>query len=84
MVVSNNYEQVLKVGSKGEIFPPKEIREYLGLSSDQIIILSVVNEKLIIRKVFSYQEILNRPAKVKISREAWKQLKKEGNEELNI
>ena len=84
MVISNNFEQVLKVGSKGEIFPPKEIREYLGLTSDQTIIVSVVNNKLIIRKVYSFQEILERPAKVKISREAWKQLKKEENEALNL
>lgn len=44
----------------------------------------MVNNKLIIRKVYSFQEILERPAKVKISREAWKQLKKEENEDLNL
>lgn len=77
-------EKVVKIGSKGEIFPPKEIREYLGLTSNQSVILSVVGNKLIIRKVFSYQEILDRPAKIKITKQAWKQLKAELNEELNI
>jgi AbrB family looped-hinge helix DNA binding protein len=76
-------EQVVKIGSKGEIFPPKEIRDYLGLTSDQSVILSVVNDKLIIRKVLSYQEILDRPAKVKISKQAWKQLNEEFSEEIN-
>jgi AbrB family looped-hinge helix DNA binding protein len=83
MEISTPKEQVVKIGSKGEIFPPKEIRDYLGLSINQSIILSVVQDKLIIRKVLSYQEILDRPAKVRISKQAWKQLKEEFNEELN-
>ncbi|WP_457559686.1 AbrB/MazE/SpoVT family DNA-binding domain-containing protein [Candidatus Harpocratesius sp.] len=76
-------EQVVKIGSKGEIFPPKEIRELLGFTSNQSVILSVVNDKLVIRKVFSYQDILDRPAKVKISKQAWKQLKVDFSEEIN-
>ncbi len=76
-------EQVVKIGSKGEIFPPKEIREYLGFSKNQSVILSIVQDKLIVRKVSSFQEILDRPAKVKISKQAWKKLKEEFNEEIN-
>ncbi len=76
-------EQVVKIGSKGEIFPPKEIREYLGLSRNQSVILSIVQDRLIVRKVTSFQEILDRPAKVKISKQAWKKLKAEFNEELD-
>jgi len=83
MGITTLKEQVVKVGSKGEIFPPKEIRNFLGLVPDQSIILSVVQDKLIIRKVASFQEILDQPAKVKISKQAWKKLKKEFNEELN-
>ncbi len=75
-------EQVVKIGSKGEIFPPKEIREYLGFSTNQSVILSIVQDKLIVRKVSSFQEILDRPAKVKISKQAWKKLKEEFNEEI--
>jgi len=77
-------EQVVKIGSKGEIFPPKEIRDYLGFKTNQSVILSVVQDKLIVRKVLSYQEILDQPAKVKISKQAWRQMKDELNEELNI
>jgi bifunctional DNA-binding transcriptional regulator/antitoxin component of YhaV-PrlF toxin-antitoxin module len=84
MGISTPKERVVKIGSKGEIFPPKEIRDFLGFSVDQSVILSVVQNKLIVRKVLSYQEILDRPAKVKISKQAWKQLKEEFEEELHL
>jgi AbrB family looped-hinge helix DNA binding protein len=83
MSISIPKEQVVKIGSKGEIFPPKEIREYLGLNPDQSVIISVINDRLVIRKVLSYQEILDRPAKVRISKQAWRQLKEEFSEEIN-
>ncbi len=70
-------EHVLKIGSKGEIFPPKEIREMLGLEKDQQIILTIQNDLLIIRKVYSVEELLAKPAKVKISMHAWKQFRKQ-------
>jgi len=75
-------EQVLKIGSKGEIFPPKEIREYLGLAPNQPIIMSVHQNKLIIRKLHSLEEILEEPPKVVISAHAWKQFRKTLNDEL--
>jgi hypothetical protein len=40
--------------------------------------LTVDDDQLIIRKIDSYSEVLNRPAKVKISYQAWKKL----NEDL--
>ena len=65
---------MLKVGAKGEIVPPKEIREKLGLMSNQPIILVLHRGTLIIRKLFSLDEILQQPAKVTISYQAWKEL----------
>ena len=67
-------EHVLKIGSKGEIFPPKAIREKLGLLSNQPIIISIQNDMLIIRKLHSFEEILKKPAKVKISYHAFKEM----------
>ena len=58
---------ILKVGSKGEIFPPKEIRTATGLEPGQKILLQVHGKRLIIQKIESVEEILNRPAKAKIS-----------------
>ncbi len=78
----NGFEQVLKIGSKGEIFPPKNIRKKLGLTHDQPIIMSVHNNKLIIRKLHSLEEILKEPAKLKISYHAFKEMNKEINEDL--
>lgn len=70
-------EHILKIGSKGEIFPPKEVREILGLEKDQQIILTIQNDLLIIRKVYTVEELLAKPAKVKISMHAWKQFRKQ-------
>jgi len=72
---------ILKIGSKGEIFPPKAIREKLGLKPDQPILLSLHNDNLIIRKLYSIEEILKTPPKIKISYHAWKQFKEQLNEE---
>lgn len=68
---------ILKIGSKGEIFPPKIIREKLGFKPNQPIILFVHQDQLIVRKLYSIEEILNVPPKTKISYHAWKQFKKD-------
>jgi AbrB family looped-hinge helix DNA binding protein len=75
-------QYILKVGSKGEIFPPKEIRKKLGLKPDQPISMTVQNDKLIIKKIYSIEEILKTPPKTKISYHAWKQFKKDLSEDL--
>jgi AbrB family looped-hinge helix DNA binding protein len=80
--MTSDFEQfVLKIGSKGEIFPPKEIREKFGLEPNQTIILTVQQDKLIIRKLYSIEDILKTPSKVKISYHAWKQFKQQLSEE---
>ncbi|MEE9377737.1 MAG: AbrB/MazE/SpoVT family DNA-binding domain-containing protein [Candidatus Lokiarchaeia archaeon] len=68
---------VLKIGSKGEIFPPKKIRERLGFEPNQPILLYIHQDQLIVRKIHSIEEILNTPPKTKISYHAWKQFKEE-------
>ncbi len=73
---------VLKIGPKGEILPPKEILEELGLYPNQAILLTVQKDSLIIRKIPSLESILSTPPKVKLSYHAWKQFKKELSEEI--
>lgn len=68
-------EHIGKVGSKGEIFPPKHIREELGLSTDQPILMTVYKGQLIIRRLHSLDELLNRPPKATISYHAWKKFR---------
>lgn len=81
MMTSTSNKAILKIGSKGEIFPPKDLREELGFKPDQPIILYVHKDQLIIRKVHSLEELLKEPPKVKISYHAWKQFKEELSEE---
>ena len=72
---------VLKIGSKGEIFTPKKIRKKLGLEPNQSILMTVHQDKLIIRKLNSIEDILKTSSKVKISYHAWKQFKEQLSEE---
>lgn len=83
MMTKSTDKMILKIGSKGEIFPPKDIREKLGLEPDQPIILYVHNDQLIIRKIHSLEEVLKSPPKVKISYHVWKQFKDELSEEFD-
>lgn len=80
MIISEKI--ILKIGSKGEIFPPKKIREKLGLTPNQPILMTVHRDKLIIRKLHSVDNILSTPSKVKISYHAWKQFKEDLTEEI--
>lgn len=60
-------QYILKIGSKGEIFPPKEVRELLGFNRDQSIIMKVYSNRVIVQKIDSLEEILSKPTDVKIS-----------------
>ncbi len=73
--MENQY--ILKIGSKGEIFPPKEVREKLGLTRDQKIIMKVYPNRLIIQRIDSLEEILKKPAEAKISYHVLKSMKSE-------
>ena len=55
-----------RVGSKGELFPPKEIRERLGLKPHMRVIYRVKNGKLIVEPIPSIGEVLKEPKPVKI------------------
>ena len=46
------------VGKKGELYPPKEIREALNLSSGQKVIFRVEEGKLIVEPVLSLRDAL--------------------------
>ncbi len=76
-MTANTNTIILKIGSKGEIFPPKVIRERLGFEPNQPILLFVHQDQLIIRKIYSIEEILNVPPKTKISYHALKQFKED-------
>lgn len=56
-----------RVGSKGELFPPKEIREKLGLKPGVKVVYRVINGKLIVEPIPSIEDVLEESKPVKIS-----------------
>lgn len=68
---------ILKIGSKGEIFPPKEVRERLGLTKDKPIIMKVYPNRVIVQPIEDLEEILRKPAEAKISYHALKTIESE-------
>ena len=62
-----------RVGSKGELFPPKELRLQSGLIEGQRVSYRVVNGRLVVERLLSPEEIFKKPSKVKVSFEEIKQ-----------
>ncbi len=61
-----------KVGSKGELFPPKELRLKAGLIEGQKVLYRVFNCRLIVEKIPTPEELLDKPSKVIVSLEELK------------
>jgi bifunctional DNA-binding transcriptional regulator/antitoxin component of YhaV-PrlF toxin-antitoxin module len=57
------------VGSKGELFPPKEMREKLGLKACSKVIFKVESGVLIVEPVPTIKEILQEGTSVEITLE---------------
>jgi len=49
------------VGSKNELFPPKEVREALGIKSGQTILYLLKGKELVVRIIPSFEEALKQP-----------------------
>lgn len=69
MIYSGESMSQGKVGSKGELFPPKELRERIGLKEGEPVLYRVVQDRLIVEKLYSVEEILQKPAKVTLTPE---------------
>jgi bifunctional DNA-binding transcriptional regulator/antitoxin component of YhaV-PrlF toxin-antitoxin module len=57
------------VGSKGELFPSKEIREKLGLKPYTRVIYSVEDGKLIVEPVPSVEDMIDQPPEIEITQD---------------
>jgi bifunctional DNA-binding transcriptional regulator/antitoxin component of YhaV-PrlF toxin-antitoxin module len=55
------------VGSKGELFPPKEIRRKLGLSAHTKVIYKIESGRLVVEPVPSLEEVLKESLPVEIT-----------------
>ncbi len=53
-----------RIGSKGEIFPPKKIREKLGLHPRDEITYKIEGTKLIVEPVPTLEDVLHQPTMV--------------------
>ena len=56
-----------RVGSKNELFPPKEIREKLGLKPGVKVIFRVEDGKLIVEPIPTIRDLLNEKPVVKVT-----------------
>jgi len=69
--------QKSRVGSKGELFPPKEIRERLGLRAHTKVIYKIEGGRLVVEPVPSLEEVLKETPSVEITLEEFHKLRKE-------
>ena len=61
--------QKSRVGSKGELFPPKEIREKLGLHAHTEVIYKIEDGRLVVEPVPSLEKVLKEKSLVEITLE---------------
>jgi len=66
-----------RVGSKGELFPPKEIREELGLHAHVKVIYKIDDGRLVVEPVPSLEKVLREPPSVEVSYDELHELRKE-------
>jgi AbrB family looped-hinge helix DNA binding protein len=65
------------VGSKGEIFPPKEIRERLGLKPGVEIKYKVENGTLIVERVSKVRDLLKESPQVEVTLEELRKFRRD-------
>jgi AbrB family looped-hinge helix DNA binding protein len=65
------------VGSKGELFPPKEIREKLGLKPFTKVLYIVESGRLIVEPIPTVEEMMQRETPVKITLEEFHKERRE-------
>ena len=71
-----------RVGSKGEIFPPKEIREKLGLRPRTRIKYEVKEGRLVVEAIPTLQEVMKETPAVETTVDEFKKFRKELSKKL--
>ncbi|MBM3898273.1 MAG: AbrB/MazE/SpoVT family DNA-binding domain-containing protein [Thaumarchaeota archaeon] len=66
-----------RVGSKEELFPPKKIREKLGLRAGKKVIYKVEAGRLVVEPVPSLEEVLREPPCIEITVDEFHRFRKE-------
>lgn len=66
-----------RVGAKGELFPPKKIREKLHLDANTRVVYKVEDGRLIVEPVPSLEEVLREPSVIEITPEEFRRFRRE-------
>jgi len=66
-----------RVGSKGELFPPKGIREKLGLRAHATVIYKIEGGRLVVEPVPTLEEVLRETPSVETTLEEFHRFRKE-------
>jgi len=66
-----------RVGSKGELFLPKKIREELGLRPHTKVIYKVEGNRLVVEPIPSLEEVLKKQPSVEITLEEFHEFRRE-------
>jgi len=69
--------QVSRVGSKGELFLPKEIREKLGLHAFTKVSYKIESGRLIVEPIPSLREVLQRNPIVEVTFDEFHKFRKD-------
>ena len=70
------------IGSKGEIYIPKKIREQLGLKPKDKIIIRIKSGQIIIIPVKDFEELLSKEPEVEISLDEFHKFRRELSESV--
>jgi len=65
-----------RVGSKGELFPPKKIREKLGIKPHMKVVYRVEKGRLIVEPIPSLEDVLREPPEIEITLEEFHEFRK--------
>ncbi len=58
-----------RVGSKGELFPSKEIRKKLGLNPYTRVIYRVSDGRLIVEPIPNLEDLLTHPSEIEVTQD---------------
>ncbi len=67
---------VSRVGSKGELFLPKDVREKLGLKPHMKVVYKVEEGRLLVEPVPSLEEVFKEPQPVELTLEEFHEFRK--------
>ena len=73
-----------RVGSKGELFPPKKIREALGLKPHMKVVYRVERGRLVVEPVPSLEDVLKEPTAVEITVEEFYEFRRKLSQEAEL